>query len=68
MVHITEHQYVIRQLSVLTIKQGHLTMTQYTIKSAKPATGWIVTDSQGTPHQFAKLWLALSWIEKQLKG
>lgn len=43
-------------------------MTQYTIKSAKPATGWIVTDSQGTPHQFAKLWLALSWIEKQLKG
>ena len=40
---------------------------KFTIESAKPAAGWIVTDQTGTPHQFAKLWLALSWIEKQLK-
>ena len=42
-------------------------MNQYTIKSAKPMTGYIVLDSKGTPHQFSKLWLALSWIEKQMK-
>lgn len=41
---------------------------KYTIQSAKPASGWIVTSPDGTPHQFAKLWLALSWIEKQLKS
>ena len=41
---------------------------KYTVESARPAAGWIVTDANGTPHQFAKLWLALSWVEKQLKG
>lgn len=41
---------------------------KYTVESARPATGWIVTDAQGNSHQFAKLWLALGWIEKQLKG
>ena len=41
---------------------------QYTIRSAAPATGYIVTDSHGTAHQFAKLWLALGFIEKQLKS
>jgi hypothetical protein len=41
---------------------------KYTIESAKPATGWIVTGPDGTNHLFAKLWLALSWVEKQLKA
>ena len=40
---------------------------EYTIRSAAPATGYIVTDSSGYYYQFAKLWLALGFIEKQLK-
>ena len=41
---------------------------KYTIEPARPATGWIVTSPDGTAHQFAKLWAALGWIEKQIKG
>lgn len=41
---------------------------KYSIESAKPATGWIVTCPDGSTHLFAKRWLALSWIDKQLKG
>lgn len=41
---------------------------KYTIETAKPAAGWVVTDSDGTSHLFAKLWIALAWIEKQLRG
>lgn len=42
-------------------------MEKYTIQSARPQAGYIVTGPDGTPHLFAKLWLALSYIEKQLK-
>jgi len=35
----------------------------YTI--SKETTGFFVTDSNGEKRQFAKLWLALSWVEKQ---
>jgi hypothetical protein len=39
-------------------------MNEYTIKST--TTGFIVVNPDGTAKQFAKLWLALSWLEKQL--
>lgn len=42
-------------------------MDKYSIQSAQPQTGFIVTGPDGTPHIFAKLWLALAYIEKQLK-
>ena len=38
---------------------------QYTIN--KNAQGYAVTARDGTTKQFAKLWLALSFIENQLK-
>ena len=38
---------------------------QYTIKATPQ--GYTVTARDGTAKQFAKLWLALSFIENQLK-
>ncbi len=38
---------------------------QYTI--ATTPQGYVVTAHDGTKKQFAKLWLALSFIEKQFK-
>lgn len=31
-------------------------------------TGWVVTDSNGAKRPFAKSWLAMAWIEKQLSN
>jgi hypothetical protein len=40
----------------------------YTIESARPVAGYTVITSDGTAHAFLKLWVALAWIEKQLKA
>ena len=42
-------------------------MNGYNIQKAGPVWGFIVTDPDGKTHIFAKLWLALGYIEKQLK-
>jgi hypothetical protein len=39
---------------------------KFTIEES--AAGWVVTDGQGAKHPFAKSWLAMAWIEKQLSN